>query len=76
MIYPRKHKMAKTKKTHGGNRKGSGRKPLTQAGDTMKIAITLPGELLQRLDALAETRGLNRSEAVREGVQLLLDQPE
>jgi metal-responsive CopG/Arc/MetJ family transcriptional regulator len=39
---------------------------------TTTIAVTMPAGLVERLDAVAEQRGWNRSEAVREAVQALV----
>lgn len=63
--------MAK-KKQVGGARTGAGRKPLDPSGTTM-LCAAVPTDLVERLDALAEKRGWNRSKAVREAVGLLLN---
>ena len=60
------------KKQHGGKRTGSGRKRLESADDTVLIAVAMPTGLVERLDAVAEQEGWNRSEAVREAVQALV----
>jgi len=60
------------KKQHGGKRAGSGRKPIDPAHDTVLIAVAMPTGLVERLDAVAEQQGWNRSEAVREAVQALV----
>jgi post-segregation antitoxin (ccd killing protein) len=64
--------MAK-KKAHGGKRKGSGRKPTNPEGRTMLVAVTVPVELVERLDGAAKERGLNRSQAVTEAIRGMLD---
>ena len=56
---------------HGGKRAGSGRKPLDPDG-AVKLVVAVPASLLERLDAVAEQQGWNRSEAVREAVQALV----
>ena len=61
-----------TKKQHGGKREGAGRKPINPDESTATIAVKLPTGLLERLDAVAEQQGWNRSEAVREAVQALV----
>ncbi len=58
-------------KTHGGKRPGAGRKPHPE-GATTVIAVSVPGVLVERLDALAEQRAWNRSEAVTEAIRRLL----
>jgi hypothetical protein len=60
------------KKQHGGKRPGAGRKPISTTEDTVLIAVAMPTGLVERLDAVAEQRGWNRSEAVREAVQALV----
>jgi len=60
------------KKQHGGKRAGSGRKPINPDDPTTIIAVTMPTGLVERLDAVAERHGWNRSEAVREAVQALV----
>jgi len=65
-------KMAK-KKTHGGKRKGSGRKPTNPEGRTMLVAVTVPIELVEQLDGLATKQDWNRSQAVTEAIRGLLD---
>ena len=60
------------KKQHGGKRAGSGRKPMDPDERTTTIAVTMPTGLIERLDAVAEQKGWNRSRAVREAVQALV----
>jgi hypothetical protein len=60
-----------SKKQHGGKRAGSGRKPIDPDG-AVKLVVAVPAKLLESLDAVAEQRGWNRSEAVREAVQALV----
>ncbi len=60
------------KKQHGGKRAGAGRKPMDPEERTATIAVTMPTGLIERLDAVAERQGWNRSEAVREAVQALI----
>jgi hypothetical protein len=64
--------MAK-KKLHGGKRKGAGRKLAYAEGRTIPVAAGVPGELVDRLDALAKERGWNRSQAITEAIRGLLD---
>lgn len=64
--------MAK-KKQHGGKRDGAGRKVVNPEGRTMMVAVTVPGELVERLDDLAEKRDWTRSRAVTEAIRGLLD---
>jgi hypothetical protein len=61
------------KKTHGGKRKGSGRKPTNPEGRTMLVAVTVPIALVEQLDGRATKEGWNRSEAVTEAIRVLLD---
>jgi hypothetical protein len=63
--------MAK-KATHGGKRAGAGRKPASPEGRTVPVTASVPGGLVEDLDALAEKRGWNRSEAVTEAIRGLL----
>ena len=63
--------MAK-KKQHGGKRPGAGRKPIAPEEDTVMVAVAMPASLVDRLDSVAEKRGWNRSQAVREAVQALV----
>lgn len=65
--------MAKKKAQHGGKRKGAGRKIESPEGRTTLIAVTVPGELVERLDAYAEERDVTRSKAVTEAIRGLLD---
>ena len=60
------------KKQHGGKRAGAGRKPMDPDERTTVIAVTMPMELLERLDAVAERQRWNRSQAVREAIQALV----
>jgi len=60
------------KKQHGGKRTGAGRKPMDPDERTTTVAVTMPTGLVERLDAVAEQQGWNRSEAVREAVQALV----
>lgn len=62
--------MAKTQ--HGGKRAGAGRKLMDPDERTTTVAVTLPMGLLEHLDAVAERKGWNRSQAVREAVQALV----
>jgi len=64
--------MAK-KKGRGGRRKGAGRKPTNPEGRTMLVAVTVPVELVERLDSLADKREWSRSQAVTEAIRGLLD---
>ncbi len=61
------------KSQHGGKRDGSGRKVAhPEEGRTVTIAASVPSKLVERLDALAEKRGWNRSAAVTEAIRGLL----
>ena len=60
------------KEQRGGKRAGAGRKPINPDDPTTTIAVTMPTGLVERLDAVAERRGWNRSRAVREAVQALV----
>jgi hypothetical protein len=65
--------MAK-KKQHGGKREGAGRKVANpEEGRTMLVAVTVPSELVSRLDDLAANQGWSRSKAVTEAIRGLLD---
>jgi len=64
--------MAK-KKHRGGSRPGSGRKPLADGEAAITVAVTVPPVMLGQLDTVAEKNEWNRSEAVRQGIQLLID---
>jgi hypothetical protein len=61
-----------SKSQHGGKRAGAGRKPIDPDARTVVLAVSVPGSLLERLDALAAKRGWNRSKAVREAIRGLL----
>jgi len=63
--------MAK-KKQRGGKRAGAGRKAANPEGTTMVVSTTVPERLVSELDALAETKGWNRSEAVTQAIRGLL----
>jgi hypothetical protein len=58
--------------THGGKRAGAGRKPANPEGRTVLVTASVPGGLVEGLDALAVKRGWNRSEAVTEAIRGLL----
>jgi hypothetical protein len=63
--------MAKKKAAHGGARPGAGRKPNPE-GRAVTVVATVPEGLVERLDALAEAEGWNRSKAVTEAIRGLL----
>jgi hypothetical protein len=63
--------MAK-KKQHGGRREGAGRKPTNPEGRTVTLTASVPGELVTRLDAMAEANDWSRSQAVTEAIRALL----
>lgn len=66
--------MAKKKKAaHGGRREGAGRPPVNPEGKTITLVVTVPGELVERLDAHRAKADLNRSQAVTEAIRGLLD---
>lgn len=62
--------MAKAK-THGGKREGAGR-PVNPEGRTVTIAVSVPGALVERLDAYTTEQGCSRSEAVTQAIRGLL----
>lgn len=63
--------MAKKKAAHGGARVGAGRKPNPE-GPAVTVVASVPGSLVERLDALAEAEGWGRSKAITEAVRELL----
>ena len=65
--------MAKKKAKRGGKREGAGRKVANPEGPTTVVAASVPESLVERLDALAEKRGWNRSQAITEAIRGLLD---
>lgn len=60
------------KKQHGGRRAGAGRKSIDPNDATIAVVVAVPQGLVERLDAVAQRRGWNRSEAVREAIRGLL----
>jgi hypothetical protein len=64
--------MAK-KSNRGGKREGAGRKVSSPDGPTVTMAVTVPGGLLEQLDAYAAEQSWNRSEAVTRAIRGLLD---
>jgi hypothetical protein len=50
------------KPTHGGKRSGAGRKPID--GETVLIAARIPIKLCDKLDRIAKSKGLSRSQAI------------
>jgi Ribbon-helix-helix protein, copG family len=60
------------KLTHGGKRTGAGRKPAHPEGRTVLVTASVPGGLMEGLDALATKQGWNRSEAITEAIRGLL----
>ena len=63
--------MAK-KSTHGGKRKGAGRKTDNPEGKTKVVAATVPEKLVKRLDRFAKSKKWNRSKAITEAIRGLL----
>lgn len=63
--------MAK-KKTHGGSRKGAGRKPASNEGATVNVGATVPASLIDKLDDLRQKKGWNRSQAITEAIRRLV----
>jgi hypothetical protein len=53
----------KPKNTHGGNRKGAGRKPSGKAG--VNLTVRLPVETKARIQGLAKDAGVSAGEIVR-----------
>jgi len=61
--------MAK-KATHGGARKGAGRKAGDlKEGTTQVVAASIPKGLISKLDALAKKNGWSRSQAITEAIR-------
>lgn len=60
-----------TDKQHGGKRKHAGRKP-SENGPTKVVAVSIPQSFLPRLDAVADKKGWNRSQAITEAIRKLL----
>ncbi len=60
------------KKQHGGKRAGAGRKVANPEGPTVTLAVTVPGALVDELNAYATEQGWNRSEAVTRAIRGLL----
>ncbi len=60
------------KKQHGGRREGAGRKPDDPDGPKKTITASVPRGLIDRLNAMAESKGWNRSQAVTEAIRGLL----
>ena len=60
------------KRQHGGSRKGAGRRPANPEGRTVTIAASVPGELVDKLDAVAKQNNWNRSQAITEAIRGLL----
>lgn len=67
--------MAK-KQAHGGKRAGAGRKIAHPEGPAVVVTASVPSGLVERLNAVAEKRGWNRSEAVTEAIRGLLKRQE
>ena len=63
--------MAK-KQQHGGKRPGAGRKVADPEGPTVVVAASVPSGLVDKLDAMADRNGWNRSQAVTEAIRGLL----
>jgi hypothetical protein len=63
----------KTKMAHGGRREGSGRPPMNPEEKARIVAVTVPGELADRLDAYAAKKDWSRSKAVTAAIRRLLD---
>lgn len=55
---------------HGGRRKGAGRPPGPDLADGERLTVRVPGALLARVDARAESDGVGRSDAVRAALEL------
>lgn len=64
--------MAKKKMPHGGRREGAGRPQIGSKYRTRVVAVTVPSELADRLDAYAAKMGQNRSQAVTGAIRGLL----
>lgn len=50
------------KSAHGGKRSGAGRKPID--GETVLVAARIPIKLRDKLDRIAKSKGLSRSQAI------------
>jgi metal-responsive CopG/Arc/MetJ family transcriptional regulator len=64
------------KKQHGGKRPGAGRKVSHPEGPAVVVTASVPSGLVERMDAVAETKGWSRSATVTESVRLLLNRHE
>ncbi len=67
--------MAKKKPTVGGKREGAGRKVESPDGPTVLVAVTVPSGLMDKLNALAEQKGWNRSQAVTHAIRGFVGSP-
>jgi hypothetical protein len=71
IIFQEGSRMAKTKQ-HGGKRAGSGRKIASPDGKAIVVAASVPGGLVEALDAYVAEHGISRSEAVTKAIRGLL----
>ena len=56
--------MATTKKAqHGGRREGAGRPPVNPEGAAVLVSVSIPPQLVEKLDKLAERWDVSRSSA-------------
>ena len=55
--------MATTKNTHGGRREGAGRPPVNPEGAAVLVSVSIPPQLVEKLDKLAERWDVSRSSA-------------
>ncbi len=59
-------------KQHGGKREGAGRKQAHPEGPAIVVTASVPSGLVDQMNALAEQKGWNRSEAVTEAIRKLV----
>ena len=64
-----RRKSLKKRGTHGGSRSGSGRK----ATGKIRVCVTLPPDLVDRVDAVVKASGSNRSDFVARAVEKEVD---
>ena len=57
------------KSKHGGKRAGAGRKPID--GETVLVAARIPTKLRDKLERIAKSKGISRSQAIVEALRKL-----
>jgi len=60
-----------TENQRGGARVGAGRKASAD-GPSVVIGVSVPSDVMTRVDAVAKAKGWNRSKAITEAAKLLL----